>query len=325
MTGDQSDGRYEDIWKHEVKDCPCFFGYGAHTCQVIAERVCPKKFWEILNCRRSMETTWNLPDSDNCHFWHMEVIPTLRLKLAEGRSGSSRHWAGVSWFLVFTSCTALCAVYCSKCLETICTLFNCDLWFASCSICAVGVFWTFSSAFGHQLVRIPEWFQSIKSGCFSTSRRSSGSGVFWTAHVDRYFCMLRSGSNVEKTSPVQRSWLLSEAGAISFLYYCHWHSCQGPILYGGTLLQPSIQPYIPLTTLIDLFVLHPGMLWSLVSTLSIFVTMAGFSFDNVFCKACVPWLVFIPCIQFQFLTLLTEVTFLLVTSGNRHSDMKRFL
>ena len=45
----------------------------------------------------------------------MEVIPTLRLKLAEGRSGSSRHWAGVSWFLVFTSCTA---VYCSKCLET---------------------------------------------------------------------------------------------------------------------------------------------------------------------------------------------------------------
>lgn len=99
----------------------------------------------------------------------------------------------------------------------------------------------------------------------------------------------------------------------------------GSILYGGTLLQPSIQPYIPLTTLIDLFVLHPGMLWSLVSTLSIFVTMAGFSFDNVFCKACVPWLVFIPWIQFQFLTLLTEVTFLLVTSGNRHSDMKRFL
>ena len=34
-------------------------------------------------------------------------------------------------------------------------------------------------------VRQSQWFQSIKTGCLSSSRRLSGSGFFWTAHVDR--------------------------------------------------------------------------------------------------------------------------------------------
>ena len=114
------------------------------------------------------------------------------------------------------------------------------IWFVICFMLNLCRWSVFEHSVPHLNINFCEFrndFSPSKLAAFSTSRRSSGSGFSWTAHVDRCtFVCSGPDPKLKKSKPVAAT---SEPGVISF-FYCVWRSYRGSILYGGTLLQPPI-------------------------------------------------------------------------------------